>query len=82
MTGFLLGACTPCDDEVLGTRDLDAHGTIILRCIHCDAVLDPTTLRRAGPAELSELGYVVDKSMESNGKRGCRDGHCGVRQPD
>ena len=81
--GFLVAPCPTCERRVLSGRDLDHDGELILVCIHCGGRLDPAEATAGDAAELDELGYDVGETPQSvHGERGCRDGQCGIRQPD
>ena len=81
MDGFLVARCDTCDRTVLTARDLDSDGALVLACVHCDTALDDIP-RPVDVDELDAMGYVVEGRLEPHGERGCRDGGCGVRQPD
>lgn len=79
---FLAGPCVRCERDVLAARELDDLGKLVAVCLHCDAVLNSETLSEVAAGELEALGYFVEgESSNPHGSRGCRDGHCGVRQP-
>ncbi|MFP4600481.1 MAG: hypothetical protein ACOC9W_00690 [Persicimonas sp.] len=84
---FLVVHCPACEREVLTARDLDEDGRIGDLCLHCEQPVD----RRHPSAQwlvadqLVERGYFIDghQSLEDrHGGSGCRDGSCGVQQPD
>ena len=80
--GFPIATCARCERDVLLARDLDESGELIARCIHCGATLRLDDARFVGAASLSDLGYSVEGLQHPHEERGCRDGGCGVRQPD
>lgn len=80
--GFLIVRCAPCGRDVLACHDLDDDGNLEARCIHCDALVATEQARQVSVEELREWGYLVEGQQDPHGERGCRDGGCGVRQPD
>ena len=82
LSGFLVAACPDCRRDVLTARDLGPGGELVSACLHCDRAVEPHTLRAANPEELDALGYDVPGLAPQGTSRGCRDGKCGVQQPD
>lgn len=82
ISGFLVAPCPDCGRDVLTARDLDAGGDLVSVCLHCEHLLDSQTLRAVDATALDALGYDVPGLPSSDTSRGCRDGKCGVQQPD
>lgn len=78
---FLIAPCSNCAEDVLLAYDL-LEGELITRCIHCDLQIARSTASEATGAEVAALGYSVPGESAEGGERGCRDGQCGVRQPE
>ncbi len=78
---FLLAACPTCDEEVLLAYALVAD-ELVTCCLHCDRVIDSGSAREASVEEVVAAGYPVEGAPKPAGDRGCRDGKCGVRQPE
>ena len=80
---FLLAPCTPCGRDALCARDLDEAGALILVCVHCGEAVDAAAAYSVNTEDLGDLGYdLASEHDHPHGERGCRDGQCGVRQPD
>lgn len=71
--------CTSCDREVVVEWTLTGEELRSL-CIHCGEPLDVSHYVSLESAV--ELGYVAPGFEPSHGERGCRDGSCGIRQPE
>lgn len=80
--GFLVAPCTRCERDVLTARDLGADGELVSVCIHCDGQVDASALQARDFEALDQLGYDIPGAPSPHGERGCRDGKCGVQQPD
>ena len=81
---FLVGTCPSCQREVLTARDLAEVGLVDV-CLHCGHCFERAALRLTSPREVTKLGYDIDgldgdEECDSHG--GCRDGTCGVQQPE
>jgi hypothetical protein len=72
--------CSTCDRTAIVEWTLDADGELASLCIHCSSAL--TVERYVSLTEAVELGYVAPGHEPPSGDRGCRDGQCGVRQPE
>jgi hypothetical protein len=79
---FLVAPCGACDRTVLTARDLDADHRVVVVCVHCAERLDPDEGRYVAADDLDAMGYILENTGEPHGERGCRDGACGVRQPE
>lgn len=84
---FLVVFCSECDREVLTARDLDADDHIVDVCLHCETTVDRAddSARWVDAHALTEHGYFVDgleTAQDRHGGSGCRDGSCGVQQPE
>jgi hypothetical protein len=83
---FLVVHCDACERDVLTARDLGDDGRIVDVCMHCDRHLDrdDTSAQWLDAKQLDQHGYFVDGSEsldDRHGGGGCRDGQCGVQQP-
>ena len=78
---FLLAHCPQCDVEVLLAYDL-VLDELVTRCVLCDALIDSELGRPASAEDVAAAGYTFEGEADPHGSRGCRDGQCGVRQPD
>jgi len=78
-TGFPVARCAPCDREVLVHVVLDVGDQERIRCVTCDAEIDPLEVRWIAEAALNELGYALDPEvgMSGCGRPGCGGGRCG-----
>jgi hypothetical protein len=84
---FLLLYCSSCEREVLSACELDSKSEIIDICLHCDQTLDREdgSARWVEASVLDDHGYFVEgseKRADRHGGGGCRDGACGVQQPE
>ena len=79
--GYPVARCAPCDREVLVHVVLDAADLERIRCVTCDAEIDPLEIRWVAESALNELGYALDPEvgMSGCGKPGCAGGggRCG-----
>lgn len=80
---FVVGDCPDCDRTVL-TAGRMVEGQPVEACIHCDHCFERTALRAASSSTIDELGYRFDRrdGDDCDTDTGCRDGECGIRQPD
>ena len=79
--GFPVARCAPCNREVLVHVVLDTGDHERIRCVTCDAEIDPLEVRWIAEAVLNELGYALDPEvgMAGCGRPGCGGGRCGNR---
>lgn len=78
---FLLAPCLHCARDVLLAYDLVGE-VLVTRCIHCEHEISSAIARPATADEVVNAGYTIEGHRAADGSRGCRDGQCGVRQPD
>lgn len=80
---FLIGPCPKCQRQVLTARDLAGEDLIDI-CMHCESPIAADKLSWAEPLEVVELGYFIDgfQGQGCDSEGGCRDGACGVQQPE
>jgi hypothetical protein len=76
---FPVSHCAPCGREVLVHTILDADDRERIRCVACDAEIDPLEVRWVAEPALNELGYGVvgEVGLSGCGKPGCGGGRCG-----
>lgn len=77
--GFPVASCQSCGREVLTHLALDGAGRELRRCVHCDADLDPDSVRWVSPADLDPLGYGIREESPGGGcaRPDCGRGRCG-----
>ena len=73
--------CPTCETMRLTFADLDGD-VICRRCLHCDHSASEDQIVWFDAAMADEAGYDIEGEKRESGKRGCRDGQCGVQQPD
>lgn len=80
---FRVGACGRCEREVLAAREV-AGDRFVDICLHCGDQLTPDEVRWVAQQTVTDLGYVIDgvEDEECDSHGGCRDGSCGVQQPE
>lgn len=80
---FAVGFCPVCDRDVLTARQL-VDDQLANVCLHCDHEFDQQDLQWWSARRVSKLGYVIDgyDDGECDTHGGCRDGSCGVQQPE
>jgi hypothetical protein len=81
--GFPVARCAPCAREVLVHAHLDAGDQERIRCVACDAEIDPVEVRWVDEARLNDLGYGLagEVGMSGCGRPGCGGGRC-ARAPE
>jgi hypothetical protein len=77
--GFPVSRCAPCGRDVLVHTVLDATHDERIRCVGCDAEIDPREVRWVAEAGLAELGYGLggEVGVSGCGRPGCGGGRCG-----
>lgn len=80
--GFLVAPCDACDRRVLAAHDLGPDDRVVVVCVHCGERLDESAGEHVDAERLDALGYQLEGRRGAHGERGCRDGACGVTQPD
>jgi hypothetical protein len=83
-TGFPVSRCAPCGREVLVHAILDTGDRERIRCVSCDAEMDPLEVRWVDEAQLNELGYGLagEVGVAGCGRPGCGGGRCGNAAPE
>lgn len=72
--------CEVCDRTVLVSRAL-RDGSIVDECWHCGA--EAKDVRYLSGDDLALLGYLAGHGDDGcDSQSGCKDGECGVRQPE
>ncbi len=80
MNSFISHLCPACEKNVLTYGHLEKD-ELILRCLDCDVIIAEKEEKSLfSPDELQKMGYHFGIKDDS-GKKGCRDGACGIRQP-
>ena len=77
--GFPVSRCAPCGRDVLVHAILDPGDLERIRCVACDAEIDPHEVRWVDEAHLNELGYGLagEVGVAGCGRPGCGGGRCG-----
>ena len=80
MNSFTSHYCTACEKEVLTYGDLENDENLVFRCLDCNVLIEEKEKKSSfSPDELQKMGYNFGIKDDS-GKKGCRDGACGIRQ--
>jgi len=81
--GFPVSRCVPCGRDVLVHAILAAGDEERIRCVACDAEIDPLEVRWIAEPELNQLGWGLagEVGLSGCGKPGCGNGRCG-RAPE
>jgi hypothetical protein len=76
--GFPISRCVPCGRDVLVHLVLDQGDRERIRCVGCDAEVDPLEVRTVSEGALNELGYDVGGEVGESGcgRPGCGKGQC------
>lgn len=69
--------CVPCGRDVVVWVRLDAVGAERSHCVHCDAELDPETVRWVPEEALDGAGYASWGEADHCGRPDCGGGRCG-----
>ena len=80
MNAFTSHYCEACEQKVLTYGDLKDE-KLVLCCLDCNALVEEKNEKDSfSPDELQKMGYNFGIKDDS-GKKGCRDGACGIQQP-
>jgi hypothetical protein len=82
---FPVSRCVPCGRDVLVHVVLDGDARERIRCVGCDAEIDPLEVRWIAEPALNELGYAVgdEVGVSGCGRPGCGGGRCSrVPEPE
>ena len=74
-----MSRCAVCRRDVLLHVTLDGADRERIRCVACDAEVDPDCVRWVAAAEMGVLGYAIEGEVEPGGcgRPGCGGGRCG-----
>ena len=76
--GFPVSRCAPCGRDVLLHVVLEPDDRERIRCVGCDAEIDPREVRWVMAPELERLGYDLQGDQAAGcGRPGCGQGRCG-----
>lgn len=80
MNAFTSHYCQDCEQKVLTYGDLENEIDLVLRCLDCNVIIEEKEAPSSfSPDELQKMGYNLGIKDDS-GKKGCRDGACGIQQ--
>lgn len=74
---FPLAHCRECARDVIPYVEIDADGTEVRRCFHCDQRL--AQWREVSAADLEAAGYSLLEARGCGNGGGCGAGGCGMR---